>query len=111
MALQIICNAPEEPYDGHNADTGKAILLSRSFDWKAKLPEMGSAARLFLWVHWRQAEAGARLSLTDQEIAEASECGQEGPFKRGKQSLVGPGILRSLKQKDKEHSGRPIMRV
>ncbi len=87
IALQIICGAPEEPYDGHKADTGKAILFSRSFDWKAKLPEMGSAARLFLWVHWRQAEAGARLSLTDQEIAEALNVDRR-TIQTWKQSLV-----------------------
>ena len=92
IALQIICSAPEEPYDGHKADTGKAILFSRSFDWKAKLPEMGSAARLFLWVHWRQAEAGARLSLTDQEIAEALNVDRR-TIQTWKQFLVGSGYL------------------
>ena len=92
IALQIICGAPEEPYDGHKADTGKAILFSRSFDWKAKLPEMGSAARLFLWVHWRQAEAGARLSLTDQEIAEALNVDRR-TIQTWKQSLVRTGHL------------------
>jgi len=99
IALQIICSAPEEPYDGHKADTGKAILFSRSFDWKAKLPEMGSAARLFLWVHWRQAEAGARLSLTDQEIAEALNVDRR-TIQTWKQSLVRAGYLEILEAED-----------
>ncbi len=99
IALQIICSAPEEPYDGHKADTGKAILFSRSFDWKAKLPEMGSAARLFLWVHWRQAEAGARLSLTDQEIAEALNVDRR-TIQTWKQSLVRAGYLEISEAED-----------
>jgi hypothetical protein len=53
---------------------------------------MGSAARLFLWVHWRQAEVGARLSLTDQEIAETLNVDRR-TIQTWKQFLVGFGYL------------------
>lgn len=91
--------APEEPCEGHKADTGKAILFSRSFDWRAKLPEMGSSARLFLWVHWWQAEAGVRLSLTDQEIAEALNVDIR-TIQTWKQSLVRTGHLEISEAED-----------
>ncbi len=70
-ALAVILRAPEAPYDGYNSDTGQAILLSRTFDWQNVLPEMGTASRLFLWVHWRQAEAGSKLRMTVQDVADA----------------------------------------
>ena len=70
-AIEIIRGAPEVPYDGHNADTGDAILFSRSFSWEIKLKEFGPAARLFIWLHWKQAEAQRRLELTHEEIARA----------------------------------------
>jgi hypothetical protein len=91
-AQNVINSAPEEPYDGHRADTGKAILFSRSFDWRTKLVEMGSAARLFLWIHWRQAEAGSKLSFTDQEMAEALHVDRR-TIQTWKQSLVRGGYL------------------
>ena len=70
-AVEIITGAPEIPYDGHNADTGDAILFSRSFPWEIKLKEFGPAARLFIWLHWKQAEAQRKLVLTHDEIAKA----------------------------------------
>jgi len=70
-AIEIITGAPEVPYDGHNADTGDAILFSRSFPWEIKLKEFGSAARLFIWLHWKQAEEQRKLVLTHEEIARA----------------------------------------
>ena len=70
-AVEIITGAPEVPYDGHNADTGDAILFSRSFPWEIKLKEFGPAARLFIWLHWKQAEAQRKLVLTHEEIAKA----------------------------------------
>ena len=58
-------------YDGYNADTAEAILFSRSFLWEIKLKEFGPAARLFIWLHWKQAEAQRRLGLTHDEIAKS----------------------------------------
>lgn len=98
-ARNVICNAPEEPYDGHRADTGKTILLSKSFDWKTKLPEMGSTARLFLWIHWRQAEAGSKLSFTDQEMAEALHVDRR-TIQTWKRSLVRGGYLEVSEAED-----------
>jgi hypothetical protein len=69
-AIEVITGASEVPYDGHNADTGDAILFSRSFPWETKLKEFGAAARLFIWLHWKQAEAQRKLILTHEEIAE-----------------------------------------
>jgi hypothetical protein len=70
-ATEVITGAPEVPYDGYNADTGNAILFSRSFPWEIRLKEFGAAARLFMWLHWKQAEARRRLMLTDEEVAKA----------------------------------------
>jgi len=70
-AIEIITDAQQVPYDGHNADTGDAILLSRSFPWEIKLKEFGPAARLFIWLHWKQAEAQRKLMLTYEEVAKA----------------------------------------
>jgi hypothetical protein len=70
-AEEIITEAPEVPYDGHNTDTGDAILFSRSFPWETKLKEFGAASRLFIWLHWKQAEAQRKLVLTHEEVAKA----------------------------------------
>ena len=70
-AVEIITGAMQVPYDGHNADTGDAILFSRSFPWEIKLKEFGPAARLFVWLHWKQAEAQRRIELTPDDIAKA----------------------------------------
>ncbi len=69
MALNLITGSPESPYDGHNSDKGDEILFSKAFDWAEKLHEFGSAARLFIWIHWKQAEAGAKLIFTVPELA------------------------------------------
>jgi hypothetical protein len=45
-------------------------LFSKAFDWQEKLSEFGSAARLFIWLHWKQAEAGAKLAFTVPELAQ-----------------------------------------
>lgn len=70
-AVELITGAPQLPYDGHNADTSNAILFSRRFPWEIKLKEFGPAARLFIWLHWKQAEAQRRLELAYDEIAKA----------------------------------------
>jgi len=70
-AIEVITASPEVPYDGHNTDTGDSILFSRSFPWEIKLKEFGAAARLFIWLHWKQAEAQRKLMLTDEEVAKA----------------------------------------
>ena len=70
-AAEIITGSPEVPYDGHNSDVDNAILFSRSFPWEIKLKEFGPAARLFIWLHWKQAEAQRKLVLTHDEIASA----------------------------------------
>jgi hypothetical protein len=71
LALDLITGSPFIPYDGFSSATAVSILLSSTFDWTAKLAEFGIASRLFIWVHWRQAEAGSRLRLTDQDVANA----------------------------------------
>ena len=68
-AVEIITEAPEVPYDGHHSYAGGAILFSRSFPWEIKLKEFDPAARLFIWLHWKQAEAQRKLVLTYDEIA------------------------------------------
>jgi len=70
-AIEIITGAQQVPYDGHNADTGDAILFSKSFPWEAKLEEFGAAARLFIWLHRKQAEEQRKLMLTHEEVARA----------------------------------------
>jgi hypothetical protein len=70
-AVEVITGAPEVPYDGHNSDTGDAILFSRSFPWETELKKFGPASRLFVWLHWKQAEAQRKLVPTHEEIAKA----------------------------------------
>jgi hypothetical protein len=70
-AVEVITRAPEVPYDGHNSDTGDAVLFSRNFTWEITLKEFGPASRLFVWLHWKQAEAQRKLVLTHEEIAKA----------------------------------------
>lgn len=69
LALDVITRSPLLSYDGLSSAGEDSILLSSAFDWAAKLMEFGIASRLFIWVHWRQAEAGSRLRLTDQDVA------------------------------------------
>lgn len=69
MASVLIAQSPESPYDGHHSDMGEAVLLSKAFDWEEKLREFGPAARLFVWLHWKQAEAGAKLIFKVPELA------------------------------------------
>jgi hypothetical protein len=69
MASGLIVRAPESPYDGHHSDTGESILFSKAFNWRESLREFGPAARLFVWLHWKQAEAGAKLTFTVPELA------------------------------------------
>jgi hypothetical protein len=69
MALSLISGSPESPYDGHHSDTGNEILFSKAFEWQEKLGDFGPAARLFVWLHWKQAEAGAKLIFTVPELA------------------------------------------
>jgi hypothetical protein len=69
MASGLIAQSPESPYDGHHSDTGDAVLFSKAFGWEVQLREFGPAARLFVWLHWKQAEAGAKLIFTVPELA------------------------------------------
>ncbi|MGO9572197.1 MAG: hypothetical protein ACLP5H_32165 [Desulfomonilaceae bacterium] len=68
-ALELICNSPEAEYDGYHSTTADSVLLSKSFGWDKRLREFGPAARLFLWLQWRQAEAGTKLALTVPQVA------------------------------------------
>lgn len=69
MSSGLIIQSPENSYDGHHSGKGEAVLFSKAFDWAGKLHEFGPAARLFLWLHWKQAEAGTRLIFTVPELA------------------------------------------
>ena len=91
-AVELVTESPEAPYDGFTSDTGDAILFSSSFDWPTILPELGAAARLFLWVHWRQAEQTAKLNLSDQEVADALGIDRR-TLQRQKQILINSGFL------------------
>jgi hypothetical protein len=93
LALGFITDSPLVPYDGFNSCVGGSILLSSSFDWTAKLTEFGIASRLFIWVHWRQAEAGYRLRLTDQHVADALGVDRR-TIQNHKQLLVERGYLK-----------------
>jgi len=68
-ALDLILNSREVPYDGYQGQTKLTVLFSKRFDWKTKLLELGSTARLFVWLHWQQAEKGGKLSLTNKQLA------------------------------------------
>jgi len=98
-AIEIITGASQVSYDGHNADTGDAILLSRSFPWEIKLKEFGPAARFFLWLHWKQAEAHRRLELAYDEIAKALGI-QPATVKEYARRLVEEGYI-EISQGDK----------
>ena len=88
----LIAQSPETPYDGHHSDIGDAVLLSKAFDWEAKLREFGPAVRLFVWLHWKQAEAGAKLIFTVPELA--SQIGvNERTLQKHKATLQGLGYL------------------
>ncbi len=58
-----------------------------------KLAEFGIASRLFIWVHWRQAEAGSKLRLTDQDVATALGVDRR-TIQNHKQVLVDLGYLK-----------------
>ena len=93
LALDLITGAALVPYDGFNSAVEDSILLSSSFDWATKLVEFGIASRLFIWVHWRQAEAGSRLRLTDQDVAAALGVDRR-TIQNHKQLLLEQGCLR-----------------
>ena len=69
MASGVIVQSPESQYDGHRSETGESVLFSKAFDWEEKLRDFGSAARLFVWLHWKQAEAGAKLTFNVPHLA------------------------------------------
>lgn len=93
LALKLITTSPLAPYDGFNSAVGDSILLSGSFDWTVKLAEFGITSRLFIWVHWRQAEAGSWLRLTDQDVADALGVDRR-TIQNHKQLLVELGYLK-----------------
>jgi hypothetical protein len=92
MASGLIAQSPETPYDGHHSDMGDAVLFSKVFDWKEKLREFGPAARLFVWLHWKQAEAGAKLIFTVPELARQIGV-NERTLQKHKATLKGLGYL------------------
>jgi hypothetical protein len=100
-ALERMAGSPVLPYDGLSSDIGDAILFSKAFDWKTRLPEMGISARLFLWVHWKQAEAGSRLCLTDQSVADALEIDRR-TVQAHKKLLIQGGYLAVEEAEDKK---------
>ena len=91
-AVELVTGSPETAYHGVTSDAGDTVLMSKSFDWQATLPELGAAARLFLWVHWRQAEREARLDLSDGEVADALGIDRR-TLQRQKQVLINHGFL------------------
>jgi hypothetical protein len=93
LALDLITGSPLVPYDGFTSAGEDSIRPSRVFDWAANLTELGVASRLFIWVHWRQAEAGSRLRLTDRDVAAALGVDRR-TIQNHKQLLVERGYLR-----------------
>lgn len=93
LALKLITTSPLAPYDGFNSAVGDSILLSSTFAWTVKLAEFGIASRLFIWIHWRQAEAGSKLRLTDQDVATALGVDRR-TIQNHKQVLVDLGYLK-----------------
>ncbi|MBM3299028.1 MAG: hypothetical protein FJY85_03640 [Deltaproteobacteria bacterium] len=69
MASGLIARSPTCEYGGHQSATGEAVLFSKAFAWGEKLRDFGPAARLFVWLHWKQAEAGSKLALTVPQLA------------------------------------------
>jgi hypothetical protein len=98
-AVEIITRAPQVLYGGHNADAGDAILFSKSFQWEIKLKEFGPSARLFIWLHWKQAEAKRKLELTYEEIAKALRIKTSG-VKESARLLVKVGFI-EVSQEDR----------
>jgi hypothetical protein len=103
-ALELICTSPEEAYDGYNGQTKTAVLFSKKFDWKTKLPELGASARLFIWLHWQQAQAGKSLSFTDDQLAWALNVSKR-TIVTYKQQLLSRGYL-VANEKEKTFSVR-----
>jgi hypothetical protein len=91
-ALEVFVGSPLVPYDGHSSDTEDAILFSKSFDWKTTLPRLGSGGRLFIWLHWKQAEKGSKLVLSDRDVARALGVDRK-TIQRTKQKLFSHGLL------------------
>jgi hypothetical protein len=100
-ALELICRSPETAYDGYRSTTADSILFSQSFDWDKRLREFGSASRLFLWLHWKQAEAGTRLALTVPQVAEHLGI-NERTLQKHKALLQRLGYLKVEATRDKE---------
>lgn len=95
-ALAVIRDAPSEPYDGYTSDTGEAILLSSAFAWEDWLRKLGAASRLFLWIHWRQAEAARdkkAFKTTVRALAEALNVNKR-TVQSHKKELVRYGLLK-----------------
>lgn len=93
LALKTITGSPLVAYDGFRSAVDDSILMSSAFPWAERLAELGIASRLFVWVHWRQAEAGSKLRLTDQSVAQALGVDRR-TVQNHKQLLVELGYLR-----------------
>lgn len=91
-ALRVIRESPLVSHDGGDSDTGEAIRFSSAFPWEQELPELGAASKLFIWVHWRQAEERAYLTPTVAAVAEALQV-SERTVQSHKAHLVKRGLL------------------
>lgn len=92
MASGLIMRSPESSYDGHHSVMDEVVLFSKAFDWEEKLREFGPAARLFVWLHWKQAQAGAKLTFTVPQLAR--EIGlNERTLQKHKATLQSLGFL------------------
>ena len=101
-ALELIRNSPEAEYDGYHSTTADSVLFSKSFDWDQRLREFGPAARLFLWLHWKQAEAGSKLRLTVPEVVQALGA-SERTVRSHKAVLEEKGYLEVTLSKDNDY--------
>ena len=101
-ALELICDSPEAAYDGYHSTTSNSVLFSKSFDWDKRLREFGPAARLFLWLHWKQAGAGSKLKLTVPEVVQALSA-SERTVRSHKAVLEEKGYLEVTLSKDNDY--------
>ena len=78
------------------------ILFRRELQWEESLGEFGPAARLSLWLHWKQAEAGAALNVQVPQVA--LQIGMdERTVQKHKAILQGLGYIRVVSIGDREY--------